>query len=537
MLTPNDLGHRSEKGQQDTALDASQIQDAIRDAKIAYESTSNQHDILSGFDSETTHYASVSTNRTNHDNADLNVADGTEPPAYSEEATSSEKAKPKTGFSWGMSSIKQSLVALASSLQPKPGPFVSAMCQAASRGDVQQVAGFLAQGANINGLNEDSNTALTCAILANQESSVRLLMASGASLKSSNWSSLPPLFLAASVGSTDVAQLLLNRGARVDEASITGQPYFVDVVTAGNVDGIKFLLENGARANTAHISGRLVIAHAVSSGNPEVVKLLLKFGADVNSKDITGSSLLAMALEGKDPVMPELLLKMGANANSNTIAGISLLADQILRRRFNLAELLVMSGADPNALDWQRQPILLVVLKDVKIKREEKICIVRVLLTHGALTNASDPTWGRPAIYYAMKTGVAELVGLLLENGAKLKPTITMDSGESLLTYAINEGRNDLVKLLLEHGADPNKTGESDKTPLVSGLIKQDYELVKLLREAGADTSATEVRDFAESLGRPDIMRLLGLEDNVPAIPAREHGTSTPPPDYASSQK
>ncbi|KAL7809757.1 ankyrin repeat-containing domain protein [Trichoderma gracile] len=446
-----------------------------------------------------------------------------EPPPYTaapepERSSTAEATHPSSstpqpgqpsGLSWS-SVFKNSFKALAQSLTPQPGPFVSALCQAASIGDIQQIAGFLTQGANINGRNEDGKNALQCAILNDQEDAARLLLASGASTSGSGWSGIPPLFLAASVGSLKIANLFLDKGASVDEKGVSGQAYFVDVVQSGNLDGIRFLLDKGCSANTKTISGEVVIAHAVRKKNRELVELLFEYGASVKSKDISGQNLLAVALNKKDYEMAELLLKRGADPNGKTISGMPMLADEIGNRRLQTAKLLLDWGADANTKDWHSQPVLLLAIKNSRISTEEKIDIVRHLFAKGAKADVVDGFSKTPAICYAVEAGLSEIISLMLQNGAKT--TVTMQNGDSLLKYAIDHGRKDLAEALLHYGADPNySVGEHGVKPLVQALMRLDYDMVRLLREAGADVHAPEVQDVARALSKAEIYEALGM--------------------------
>ncbi|KAL7935450.1 ankyrin repeat-containing domain protein [Trichoderma chlorosporum] len=439
-------------------------------------------------------------------------------------AASSSNPQP-SGTSWG-AVFRNSFKALANTLVPQPGPFVSALCQAATIGDIQQIAGFLTQGANINGRNENGKTALQCAVLADQVDAARLLLASGASTSGSGWSGMPPLFLAASVGSLEMAKMFLSKGASIDEKSTSGQSYFVEVVSSGNLDGIRFLLEQGCSANTKNISGEAVIANAVRKKQMDLVELLFEFGAKIGTKDIAGRNLLSVALDKKDYEMAELLLKKGAKPNTTNIAGMRLLVDEINNRRLKTAKLLLDWGADPNSKDWHSQPVLIIVIKSSKIAAEDKIDLVRQLLNKGAKADVADCSNKTPAICYALETGILQIVSLMLQNGAKT--TATMQNGDSLLKYAIDHGRKDLTEALLHYGADPNySVGENSVKPLVQALVKQDFDMVRLLREAGADVNVQEVQDVARALAKGEAYEALG-------IPAPIEGD---PPNYDAAMK
>ncbi|KAK0761295.1 hypothetical protein N5P37_006243 [Trichoderma harzianum] len=531
-----DVVQTDDKVEQEDRFSRLKSNDLIVVVETVSETSAGQKNILLDV-GESQASGSNSTSNAPKDAHEEEEDESAEPPPYSpqveaeaEPATEAQAEAPSSspqpsGISWG-SVFRNSFKAIANTLVPQPGPFVSALCQAASIGDIQQIAGFLTQGANINGRNENGKNALQCAILADQEDAARLLLASGASTSGSGWSGMPPLFLAASVGNINSAKMFLGRGASIDEKSTSGQYYFVDVVLSGNLDGIRFLLEQGCSANTKNISGEAVIANAVRKKQMALVELLFEFGAKIKSTDISGRNLLAVALDKKDYEMAELLLKKGAKPSAKNLSGMPLLVDEINNRRLKTAKLLLDWGADPNTKDWHSQPVLLIVIKSSKIAAEDKIDMVRQLFAKGAKADVKDCFSKTPAICYAVEAGISEIISLMLQNGAKT--TATMQNGDSLLKYAIDHGRKDLTEALLHYGADPNySVGDNGVKPVVQALVKQDLDMVRLLREAGADVNGQEVQDVARALARAEVYEALGM-------PAPIEGD---PPNYDTAMK
>ncbi|PNP51369.1 hypothetical protein THARTR1_08019 [Trichoderma harzianum] len=537
------LCRKDDKVEQEDRFSRLKANDLIVVVETVSETSAGQKNIL--LDVGESQASGSNSNSTSHAPKDAQEEDdeSAEPPPYTAQAeteaetvteaqaeappaaASSSSSPQPSGISWG-SVFRNSFKAIANTLVSQPGPFVSALCQAASIGDIQQIAGFLTQGANINGRNENGKNALQCAILADQEDAARLLLASGASTSGSGWSGMPPLFLAASVGNLNSAKMFLGKGASIDEKSTSGQSYFVGVVSSGNLDGIRFLLEQGCSANTKDISGEAVIANAVRKKQMALVELLFEFGAKITSTDISGRNLLAVALDKKDYEMAELLLKKGAKPNAKNLAGMPLLADEINNKRLKTAKLLLDWGADPNTKDWHSQPVLLILIKSSKIAAEDKIDLVRQLFAKGANADVKDCFSKTPAICYAVEAGISEIISLMLQNGAKT--TARMQNGDSLLKYAIDHGRKDLTEALLHYGADPNySVGENGVKPVVQALVKQDLDMVRLLREAGADVNVAEVQDVARALAKAEVYEALGM-------PAPIEGD---PPNYDTAMK
>lgn len=431
-----------------------------------------------------------------------------------------------SGFSFG-----KAFKAITQSFMPKADPFVNALCEAVKNGDIQQITGLLAQGININGKGEEGNTPLQCAITANQEEAVTVLLSAGANFSSSGgWGgNIPPMFQAAAAGRIGIAKLIMDKGVKATEQSMSGQPYFVDVCNSGNIDGVRFLLDHGAKPSTSSISGRPVLIQAVRQNNIELVELLIKYGAKVNVSDISGSSILAVAADKDDLRLVQLLLDHDAKPDGTTVTGTTVLVDSISRRRLDLARLLLDHGAKGKKDDISGQAIILGLIKDTKIKPEDKVDLVRRLLENGASPNAKDNTWDIPVLCFAIDSGIPEIVELLLEHGAKTKAKTS--SGEPVLIYAVDNGKMTEARMLLEHGADANGANKQGKTPLMEAVIKQDVGLIKLLMDHGADVNATgsvSIATFAGALRRPDILHLLGLEGA---------GSGNAPPEYQSSTK
>lgn len=509
------------RNEQDAALDSSSGKEVFHHVNLACHQASQTKDVLltSGAPSDTI----ASSSKGPLPGGDV------EPPPYepsSSQSPTAEASSSSSGFSKGLSSLTNSFKAMTAGLWPKPDPLATAFCQAALRGDVQQMSGFLAQGGNINGRNGEGNTPLGCAVLANKEEAVKFLIGAGADVNSKDLK-LPPLFLAASVGSINVARFLVNQGADVDQKSWSGQSYFVDVCNSENLEGIKLLLESGAKASTTTLSGRPMIAQAVKKGNIELVRLLLKHGASANSGDITGNSLIAIAASQDRMDMVRLLLENGSNASAKTLTGMSVMGECIIKRKLDMAQLLLENGANANVKDLVGQPILIIAIRDNKLSEAERIRVVRMLLDHGGSPNVSHATTSVAAICYAMEMGSTEMVKMMLAAGAQTKKK--MSSGETLLLYAIDHGRKDQARLLLENGADPNATDKKGRTPLMQAISRRDVDLIKLLKAHGADVNVggtISPAELAQTMGSPEILQILGFSSPANRIPTWAGQTS-----------
>ncbi|KAH7189530.1 ankyrin repeat-containing domain protein [Fusarium flagelliforme] len=515
------------RDEQDVTLEGKSGREVFDHVEKACQKAEQTKDILSS-GSQNYSYASSSKGP---------MPGGLEPPPYQPAQASSSQSPsvepPTSPFTKGLSSLTNSFKAMTSGLWAKPDPLSTALCQAALRGDVQQISGLLSQGANINGRNGEGNSPLSCAILANQEDAVRFLLGAGADTNSRDMK-IPPVFLAASVGSIAVAKMLIAQGTwNANAASWSGQFYFVDVCNSENIEGVELLLENGAKPNTTNMSGRPVLAQAVKKGNIELARVLLKYGANADTTDMSGNSLLSIAASQDRMDMMKLLLESGTNPSSSNLSGVSVLVDAVNKRKLDMAQLVLDHGANASAKDLVGHPVLVLALRDSKLSQNDKIRVVKMLLDHGASPNVSDGTWGVAAICFAMETGSTDLVRMMVQAGANTKKK--MSSGETLLLYAIDHGRRDQAKLLLEGGADANAADKKGRTPLMQAISRRDTELIKLLKAHGADMNVggcISPAELAQSMGDLEILQILGFGTSPSQARPRAH---SPPPGYEVS--
>lgn len=402
------------------------------------------------------------------------------------------------------STFTKCLQAVASVFQPSTDPLVSATCRSASCGNIQQVASFLSQGAHIDGLNEDGETALGCSLSSRQFEISRLLIESGASVNGPvGWSKLPPIYLAASVGSVEIAELLMEKGARLQDDY--ADTYFLDVVSSQSIEGVQFLLENGANPNAMSVWGELAITLAVKKGNSRLARVLLDHGANVNGS--VGEPLVIAVKDGRTDLL-DLLLSKRANPNSTDSMMKYVLVTAIFNKRLDLARRLLAAGADLNIVHGQG--LLIEALKSNKLTETERVEAAQMLLEYGAPVNTTNADYP-PAICHALKGGIIELIILILLHKPTLKD-LKMDSGETLLTYAIGMSRRELVMLLVTHGADPNEKDSKGRTSVQVALVRKDFDMVRLLLEAGADAKSTReaVETYARGLSNPDTVTSCG---------------------------
>ena len=347
----------------------------------------------------------------------------TPPPSDDEPPTLPQRSR-KSSIAKGMLSLTHSLKAMTAGIRPRPEPFVSPLCQAASRGDIGHVKGLLGQGANIDGRNEEGKTALICAITSGQTETLKILLEAGAdvAVRDSTKRRRPPFFYAVEAGDVQIAEILLQRGAKVNEKNIVGEPYFVGVALSGPLGIVRLCLKYGADPNAKDITGRAILCHAVIRGNIELAHLLLQHSADPNNRDVVGNTLLLAAIRNdrlRDPdklSLVRLLLAHGANPNEPDTWGVTALAHAAAADNVQLLGALLDGGADPDR-----------------------------------------PVHGDSLLVNAINGARWDQVWALVQCG-RADPNAADARGCTPLRAAMQSQNPDAIELLLQHGADAGRS-------------------------------------------------------------------------------
>lgn len=151
---------------------------------------------------------------------------------------------------------------------------------------------------------------------------------------------------------------------------------------------------------------------------------------------------------------------------------------------FPLVKRLVESGADLECrmFDTGATPL------DRACYGGDVLNVIHYLIAQGALVNQTRPC-GTTPLYVASERGNAEIVKILLNNGAEPNKSRT-DDGSSPLFIACESGFHPVAKLLLENGANINMTCYDGMDPLFIAVQEEHKECVKLLLKYGADINS-----------------------------------------------
>jgi ankyrin repeat protein len=449
----------------------------------------------------------LASNITPLDSAQVQSPESPLSPSSACQGTKGE-SKASSGF---LATLSDSFRAVTTNLLAKPEPMVIAFCQTAKDGDVRHLKGFVSQGVNVNGRNEEGHTALICATRANQLDAIKYLVAAGADIAAKDTHSgqrQPPLFHAAECGHLEAAEMLMDLGANIHEVAWFNQPFFARVTDSDNLAMIEMFLDRGADPNATRNNGRTVVIDAIRSGSLDRLRLLHEHGGKITTRDITGQPPLHMALGQNRIDIIDFLLAHGADPSSTDNVGKSLLHAALQRKLYGLVKNLLIRGANPNVSDHMGTTFLATLVNDTTADDEMGPDLVRMVLTKGGNPNQPD-SWGEPLLCRVMEKGNTKLLRAFLEHRAN--PNKDFRRLGTLLLYALDHGRYDHALLLLKHGADPNKADGKGRTPLLEALQMEAIPVVKELLAVGADVNlggTVKPLQFARALGNQELVQL-----------------------------
>lgn len=187
-------------------------------------------------------------------------------------------------------------------------------------------------------------------------------------------------------------------------------------------------------------------------------------------------------------------------------------------------EMLLRNKADPN-INAPLPPLKTAAAQN-------RYGFVKLLLEYGADPNSVDYFNGT-ALHAALENGNAEMVKLLLDNGAKTgfltknKPNPNQNGLSELTIAAITKNKN-AVALLLERGADPNQYNEQNFYPLTQTIIFQEPEAAELLIKAGANVNVVLANNYtalhgAIENGYNELVKLLLENDATTGILTKDY--------------
>lgn len=236
------------------------------------------------------------------------------------------------GFSWMDSRPESTLQALA------------------SVGDTKLLSKCLADGARVNGLDENGRSPLHCAIVSEKNAAAEILLKAGADANQKTPEGNTPLHLAVEQGNQFLAEKLLSAGADPNRVNKKGVPPLY-LAVEHNSPLVSTLLQFGAVPNDKDCPEGGYLFCAARSGCVTMLKELILRLEDINRLSQQEVSALHYAVYGGHVDTARLLLQHGANVNSRDGRGLTPLHRAARCGPAELIDLLVDQGADLEAKD------------------------------------------------------------------------------------------------------------------------------------------------------------------------------------------
>ncbi|VEL09976.1 unnamed protein product [Protopolystoma xenopodis] len=227
----------------------------------------------------------------------------------------------------------------------------TSLIEACTNGDEETVRALLESGdCHINELAPGGESALTCAVSANAERIVELLLKHGTDANiRSKMVECTALMEAASVGYAGIVRLLLEYGASTDVTSSTGNTALHYAATSGHLDCVRLLLHYKSPMEVQNETGHTPLMEATSNGYIDVARCLIEHGADINthSSEFKESALTLASYKGHAE-MVKFLLEAGADHEHRTDEMHTALMEAAMEGHVEVARLLLSYGANVN---------------------------------------------------------------------------------------------------------------------------------------------------------------------------------------------
>lgn len=361
----------------------------------------------------------------------------------------------------------------------------TALMVAVIKKDLPRVKELLSQGADVNLVDKDSNTALYYAAELRKDAAgfVKVLLEAGADPNQAcRWKQTP-------LGRTEdpaVIGLLASKGADLNAPIDQYQTIaLIEAAEQGREDLVKALLENGANIEATNKYKETALLVIAEEGKKlSMAELLIKYGANINAFDKHGRTPLCLTVDdsSKRP-MTELLLSKGAGVDARrSDQSWTPLAWALRKYEPSMAKLMIDHGADPNLAVDGNYPIMFALAID-----DESMELSKLLIEKGARLDVKTSRDETPFMVRAgKKNATPEQLQWLISKGADPKGADS-DGHSALIFSAGRAGNLETLKYLLSLGIyDINASDEEGNTPILLFQRKNAEDLQQLI-DLGCD--------------------------------------------------
>ncbi|OQS03771.1 inversin protein alternative isoform, partial [Thraustotheca clavata] len=302
----------------------------------------------------------------------------------------------------------------------------------ARRGNVFEVTRRLAQGEDVNQVDEAGDTAIVNAAAHGHHDVVRVLLAHNASPEAHREDRPSALLRATQKGCVETVTLLADHHANLETTFPDGKTALLYACFHGLALICNVLLDHHANTEVADDLGNTALHYATLNGNVKIVNMLLDAQAQTNVYNYERNTplLIAATVGHLEPL--KALIEHGAEIDS------------------------------PNDDAWT--PLLCAC-------EAGHVECAKVLLAHNALASAITSN-GSTALILATKKGNSDIVRVLLNHPDTPIEARLNSGGMTALMLAASSGNLTILQLLLDANADFKATNLDNKTPLQLAIEK-----------------------------------------------------------------
>ncbi|XP_065208838.1 uncharacterized protein LOC135837476 [Planococcus citri] len=360
------------------------------------------------------------------------------------------------------------------------------MFTALERGDVEDFKKYLQNGADINGRNIDSWTALHYAAAGPSLEAMRFILNQNSDLSAEvkNTDGQSPLHIAAARGQKHIAEFLLAEvHVPVDDRDKNNRTPLHMAAKNGHKDVVNVLLKFNADTNCKDRHSHSPLHYATQYNHIDVVQILLKKEPHPDYKQILGGyTLLHIAARNGSLEVVEYLLQKGANVNAKHDSNEIPLFEAARNGHLEVVKLLILKGSQVNTRVLNGSaPLHMAAVNGHKE-------VVEVLLTNGADLNIACKTFLNTPLHHATKEGHLEVIKVLMTY--KANPNVSTSVGLTPLHLAAEHGYSEIVTYLIKHGANVDAREKNMSTPMHYAIYAGHKNIVEILIANKADVNA-----------------------------------------------
>ena len=377
----------------------------------------------------------------------------------------------------------------------------SAVADAAQKGDLTTVKKLIAQGADVNIPQGDGMTALHWAADRSDSAMAAVLIKAHANVKATTRiGNYTPLHVASRDASGAVVRELVDAGADVKAPTTTGATPLHLAAAGGSVVAINALLDKGADPNAKEGEwGQTPLIFAAEHDRADAITALLKHGADpsIHTKavDIKEETALEQAATRK---RNEVLISYMPKERRDSMNAAAARAAQAAAAARGAGPDPVPPG--PGGSDsagafggrarggrggpqpkgpFTPDQIQTAIEAGRKVLNDSSAAkgpvVEQVDTLNGGIAGFGSSVGGMGGLsplHHAVRQGNVAAVKALLDGGAKIDDTTSVDHTTPLLMATIN-GQFDVALELIKHGANPNIASTAGMTPLYATINAQ----------------------------------------------------------------